>query len=143
MSTHSVPRRDSRAFVALNKMYQIGGTANLNEWMNALGWSETISRFQVDVINSLTRTNMITFTNGNYVITSAALNFLGADAAATPHTAPVLTARQYSAGLAPLDVKRHFPTRLDREGSHDYQKIPSLMAGQRVAFALSISGADK
>lgn len=140
MSHHNGPRSGSRAFNALEKLYAIGGRASLNEWMNSIAWSESIMRFQIDVVNSLTRTKLLSFNDEQYVLTVAGLNFIDVDANAAPCSAPVLTAPQYSPGIKPLDIKRHFPQQLSREGSQSYRDIPSLIGGQRVAFTPTAGG---
>ncbi|MET3135285.1 hypothetical protein AAKU55_005593 [Oxalobacteraceae bacterium GrIS 1.11] len=138
MSQHNGPRGGTRAFKALEKLQAIGGTGSFHVWMNSFNWSESILRFQETVVDALVGAKLVLRNGERFVITDAGLEFLGIPVDQAPRAAPLATGARYSSGNKPLDVKRHFPARLVREGSLSFRDIPSLIGGARVEFAPGI-----
>ena len=87
MSVYRVPRAGTRADIAVRKLLQLGGRADLNDWMRAIGWSGTITSFERDIVNSLTRCHVVRIEDGQYALTQRGRDYVGPAVGAATSTA--------------------------------------------------------
>lgn len=128
------PRYGCRAYNVLEMLYKIGGRASLNELMSAVSWDCAISRFQRNVMEGLVRDKLVEFAGLDYVVTAAGIKHIGAAVDAPAPVRQVVAGPRQAPSKKPLDLARHRPVGMVREGSLSYRDIPSLMAGERVAY---------
>ena len=138
MSVYRVPRAGTRPDIAVRKLLQLGGRADLNGWMRAIGWSGTITSFERDIVNSLTRCNVVRIEAGQYVVTQRGREYAGPSAAAATSTAGQVAGPRYVPSKEPLSARHMARAGLVREGALDYAQIPSRYGSQRVAHKAKV-----
>ena len=140
MSIYRVPRAGTRPDIAVRKLLQLGGRADLNDWMRAIGWSGTITSFERDIVNSLTRCHVVRIEAGQYTVTQRGREYAGPIAGAATSTAGQVAGGRYVPEKRPLSVANMVRAPLARPGSFDYASIPSRIGDQRVPHGLAMPG---
>lgn len=138
MSVYRVPRVGTRPDIAVRKLLQLGGRADLNDWMRAIGWSGTITSFERDIVNSLTRCHLVRIEAGQYAITQRGRDYAGPVAGAVTSTAGQVAGPRHVPSKAPLSARHSARAGLVREGALDYAQIPSRYGSQRVAHKAKV-----
>ena len=138
MSIYRVPRAGTRPDIAVRKLLQLGGRADLNDWMRAISWSGTITSFERDIVNSLTRCHVVRIEAGQYVVTQRGREYAGPAAATSTSTAGQVAGPRYVPSKAPLSARHMVRAGLVREGALDYAQIPSRYGSQRVAHKAKV-----
>lgn len=138
MSIYRVPRAGTRPDIAVRKLLQLGGRADLNDWMHAIGWSGTITSFERDIVNSLTRCHVVRIEAGQYTITQRGRDYAGPVVGVATSTAGHVAAGRYVPEKRPLSVANMARPSMARPGSFDYASIPSRMGDQRVAHKAKV-----
>ena len=138
MSAYRVPRAGTRPDIALRKLFQLGGRTDLTTWMHVVAWSGTITSFERDIVNSLTRCNVVRIEAGQYVVTQRGREYVGPAAAAATSTAGQVAGPRYVPSTAPLSARHMARAGLVREGALDYAQIPSRYGSQRVAHKAKV-----
>lgn len=134
MSNRELPRRDSAPHICLNALNNIGGAATVHALMKVRNWRGPAKRFRSDVIERLLRAGLIFVVGDQCSVTPAGRAYLGAKVEQDEGPAPAVVGPRYVAPMRPLNVAKHFPPRLQREGATDFQGMPSVMGGQRVGY---------
>ena len=140
MSIYRVPRTGTRPDIAVRKLLQLGGRADLNDWMRAIGWSGTITSFERDIVNSLTRCHVVRIEAGQYALTQRGRDYAGPAVGAATSTAGQVAGGRYVPEKRALSVANMVRAPLARPGSFDYASIPSRMGDQRVPHGLAMPG---
>ena len=140
MSVYRVPRSGTRSDVAVRKLLQLGGRSDLTTWMHAIGWSGTITSFERDIVNSLTRCHVVRIAAGQYVVTQRGRDYAGPVAGAATSTAGQVAGGRYVPEKRELSVANMARPSMARPGSFDYASIPSRMGDQRVPHGLAMPG---
>ena len=138
MSIYRVPRAGTRSDVAVRKLLQLGGRSDLTTWMHAIGWSGTITSFERDIVNSLTRCHVVRIEAGQYVVTQRGREYAGPAAVASTSTAGQVAGPRYVPSKAPLSARHMARAGLVREGALEYAQIPSRYGSQRVAHKAKV-----
>lgn len=140
MSIYRVPRAGTRPDIAVRKLLQLGGRADLNDWMHAIGWSGTITSFERDIVNSLTRCHVVRIEAGQYAVTQRGRDYAAPAVGAVTSTAGQVAGGRYVQEKRPLSVANMARPSMARPGSFDYASIPSRMGDQRVPHGLAMPG---
>ena len=140
MSIYRVPRAGTRPDIAVRKLLELGGRADLNDWMRAIEWGGTITSFERDIVNSLTRCHVVRIEAGQYVVTQRGLDYARPVVGAATSTAGQVASGRYVPEKRPLSVANMVRAPLARPGSFDYASIPSRMGDQRVPHGLAMPG---
>ena len=140
MSIYRVPRAGTRPDIAVRKLLQLGGRADLNDWMRAIEWGGTITSFERDIVNSLTRCHVVRIEAGQYAVTQRGRDYTGPVVGVVTSAAGQVAGGRYvpeKRALSPANMVR---APLARPGSFDYALIPSRMGDQRVPHGLAMPG---
>ena len=140
MSIYRVPRAGTRPDIAVRKLLQLGGRAELTTWMHAISWSGTITSFERDIVNSLTRCHVVRIEAGQYAVTQRGRDYAGQIVGAATSTAGQVAGGRYVPEKRPLSVANMVRAPLARPGSFDYASIPSRMGDERVPHGLAMPG---
>ena len=140
MNIYRVPRAGTRPDTAVRKLLQLGGRADLNAWMNSIAWTGTITSFERDIVNSLTRCHVVRIEAGQYVLTQRGHDYAGPVVGAAASTAGQVAGSRYVPEKRPLSITNMARPSLARPGSFDYASIPSRMGDQRVPHGLAMPG---
>ena len=138
MSVYRVPRAGTRPDIAVRKLLQLGGRADLNDWMRAIGWIGTITSFERDIVNSLTRCHVVRIEAGQYAITQRGRDYAGPVVGAVTSTAGQVAGPRHVSSKVPLSARHSARAGLVREGALDYAQIPSRYGSQRVAHKAKV-----
>ena len=138
MSIYRVPRAGTRPDIAVRKLIQLGGRTDLNDWMRAIGWSGTITSFERDIVNSLTRCHVVRIEAGQYVVTQRGRDYAGPFVGAATSTAGQVAGPRHAPSKAPLSARHMARAGLVREGALEYAQIPSRYGSQRVAHKAKV-----
>ena len=138
MSIYRVPRAGTRPDIAVRKLLQLGGRAELTTWMHAVSWSGTITSFERDIVNSLTRCHVVRIEAGQYAVTQRGRDYAGPAVGAATSTAGQVAGPRHVPSRAPLSVRHSARAGLVREGALDYAQIPSRYGSQRVAHKAKV-----
>lgn len=142
MSNFELPRRGSSPHLCLSALNNIGGEASIQALMKVRNWKGRIAPFRADVIERLTRCDLIATVGDQCSITVAGRKFLGVKLEEAEGPALVPVGPRYVAPMRPLNVAKHFPPRPLRPEGDDFRAIPSLMAGQRIEYRPGVTAAD-
>lgn len=138
MSRHHGPRRNTAAYRALAHLYALGGKANANQLASvSLAEFSSPKRFDKHVAAALLNFKMVRVTGDLFTITHLGRQFIASgDAIAQNPAAYIgkLAPPRVPSEFKPLNPAIYTLAISGREGAMDYRQIPSLMAGQRVAF---------
>jgi len=141
MANHDLPRRGSAAANGLVTLHAIGGTSTAARWAKVKSWKGTSEQFMSNVVERLRRSGLVAIAGESYTVTNAGRAYLGF--APMGDAAPSIPAGSpYVAPVRPLNLGRHFPARAIRREAFDYRLIPSVMAGERVVYAVPVSPAN-
>lgn len=138
MSVYRVPRAGTRADIAVRKLLQLGGRADLNDWMRAIGWIGTITSFERDIVNSLTRCHVVRIEAGQYAVTQRGRDYAGPVVGTATSTAGQVAGPRHVPSKALLSDRHSARAGLVREGALDYAQIPSRYGSQRVAHKAKV-----
>lgn len=141
MSIYRVPRAGTRPDIAVRKLLQLGGRADLNDWMRAIGWNSTITSFERDIVNSLTRCHVVRIEAGQYAVTQRGRDYAGPVVGAATSTAGQVAGSRHAPSKAPLSARHMAGAGLVREGALEYAQIPSRYGSQRVAHKAKVRAA--
>lgn len=134
MANREYPRRGSAAALGLMALHNTGGRSMASAWALVLDWKGNAAHFKANIIDRLRICGLV-ITAGELVeITSDGYRYLGVDVAPVSDAVEMAVGPRYVAPMRPLNVAKHFPPRPQRQGAHDFQSIPSMMAGQRVEY---------
>lgn len=126
MSIYRVPRAGTRPDIAVRKLLQLGGRADLNDWMRAIGWSGTITSFERDIVNSLTRCHVVRIEAGQYALTQRGLDYAGPVVGGTTSMTGEVAGPRHAPSKAPLSPRHMARAGLVREGALEYAQIPDF-----------------
>ncbi|MYM37246.1 hypothetical protein GTP38_23245 [Duganella sp. FT94W] len=134
MSNFDLPRRGSSPYLALNALNNMGGEATVQAIMKVRNWQGREKPFQDEVISRLTRCLLVDVLGDMCVITNAGRKYLGVKVEEAGGFVGEPAGPRYMPAKTELNRSKHFPPRPLRPGADEYRSIPSVMAGQRVAF---------
>jgi hypothetical protein len=137
MTSHSYPRAESAAHKAMCRLVELGGKAKMAQLIYVLGAEfRSISRFDLQVTNQLLKYSLATVHGDTLTATAKGKEFVGAfNNRHLPIAAPYvgnIAAPRAAQPMRPLNIAKHFPQLVVREGAFDHRNIPSLMGGKRV-----------
>lgn len=138
MSVYRLPRAGTRPDIAVRKLLQLGGRADLNTWMTSIAWAGTITSFERDIVNSLTRSHVVRIEAGHYTVTQRGRDYAGPVDGAATSTAGQVAGPRHAPSKAALSARHWASAGLVREGALDYAKIPSRYGSQRVAHKAKV-----
>ena len=138
MSIYRVPRAGTRPDIAVRKLLELGGRADLNDWMRAIGWNGTITSFERDIVNSLTRCHVVRIEAGQYAVTQRGRDYAGPVVGAATSTAGQVAGPRNGPSKAPMSARHSARAGLVREGALEYAQIPSRYGSQRVAHKAKV-----
>lgn len=138
MSAYRVPRAGTRPDIALRKLLQLGGRTDLTTWMHAIAWSGTITSFERDIVNSLTRCNVVRIEAGQYTVTQRGREYACPATITVTSTVGQVAGPRHVPSKAPLSARHMARAGLVREGALDYAQIPSRYGSQRVAHKAKV-----
>lgn len=138
MNIYRVPRAGTRPDTAVRKLLQLGGRADLNAWMNSIAWTGTITSFERDIVNSLTRCHVVRIEAGQYVLTQRGYDYAGPRVGAATSTAGQVAGPRHAPVKSVLSARHSARAGLVREGALDYAQIPSRYGSQRVAHKAKV-----
>ena len=138
MSIYRVPRAGTRPDIAVRKLLQLGGRADLKDWMRAIGWSGTITSFERDIVNSLTRCHVVRIEAGQYAVTQRGRDYAAPAVGVATSTAGQVAGPRHAPSKAPLSARHMTRAGLVREGALEYAQIPSRFGSQRVAHKAKV-----
>ncbi len=133
------PKIGSRAYAALKKLYDLGGQADLQAWMNATGYTTTVNTFHAEIVSKLTTRMKIFAREGGYVISDDGLLHIGVSPDAPRSANRGLVAPRYVGPQRELEDRHKVRLQDMREGSFDYRAIPSLHGSTRVEHKTSLT----
>ena len=137
MTRHCGPRRDSSAFIALERLDALGGSASVDQLISSIRASfRSNARFTCLVGRPLLMYKFILVIGDKATITPLGAAFVRSSKGLPPLkekrevvvTAPVVLP------VRPLDVTKYFSGGPQRPGSADFRDIPSLMGNERLAY---------
>lgn len=134
MAKFELPRRGSSPHLCLSALNNIGGEASVQALMKVRNWKGRIAPFRADVLERLTRCDLLLVVGDQCAITPAGRKYLGVKTEEAEGPAPALVGPRYVAPMRPLNVAKHFPPRPQRPEGDEFRAIPSVMAGQRVEY---------
>lgn len=137
MANHDLPRKESSAHLALRALHNIGGDAKIPAWMRVLDWRSKQFFFYRDVVARLERCGLVVADSedgSSFSVTSLGRIYLGVPDVLVPKAPAIPAGPRYVAPKRDLNLSRHRPVRLIREGSLDYMNIPSRMGGQPITY---------
>lgn len=132
------PRAGSRAYLALKKLYEIGGFATLSDWMVATGWTTTVNSFHAEVVDRLAVRQKIFARAGGYAISDDGMLHIGVEPDAPRTTPGVLASPRLAPAQRPLQARNMVRLQPMREGAFDYLSIPSRLGSHRVEHKTSL-----
>jgi hypothetical protein len=134
MSNHELPRRGSAAATGLITLQGMGGMATVDAWLRANGWRASRALFFSDVVDRLMRAQLVILEGERFIITNAGYKYLGVKIEGEAEASAAPAGPRYAAPMRTLDIARHRPARVIREGSMDYRNFPSVMGSERVPY---------
>lgn len=138
MANHELPRRESSAHVALRALHNMGGEAKIPAWMRVLDWRSKQFFFYRDVVSRLERCGLVAgddVDGAKIAVTREGRIYLGVPADELPPKVPAIpVGPPYVAPQRALNLNRHRPAMLVRDGSLDFRSIPSRMANESVPY---------
>jgi hypothetical protein len=128
------PRRGTAAANAVGALHSIGGTASIRTLMKVTGTKKTRAEFCQSVVDRLVRSSLVNEVGDELQLTDEGKRYLGH--IAKPEEAPAgpVVAPRYVHPIQPLNLRRHRPARVIRDGSLDFRAAPSLIGDQVVAY---------
>jgi hypothetical protein len=137
MTTHTYPRPESAAHTVVCRLVDLGGKALISQLISVLPAElHSVGRFNRQVIDQVVAYGLATVVGDVFTATQKGKTMAGAHAVrhlppAKPYVGKVAALR-----TAPvkrdLNIAKHFPQLVVREGAFDHRTIPSLMGGKRV-----------
>lgn len=134
MANREYPRRGSAAALGLMALHNIGGRSTMSAWALLLDWKSSAAHFKNNIIDRLRICGLVVAAGELVEITADGNRYLGINAAPVADAELPVAGSRYVAPMRPLNLAKHFPQRVQRQGAHDFQSIPSVMAGQRVEY---------
>lgn len=138
MSAYRLPIAGTRPDIAVRKLLQLGGRADLSDWLTAMDWNGSVSSFERNIINSLTRSHVVRIEANVYVVTQRGIDYAGPVVGAATSRAGQVAGPRYAPSKAPLSARHMARAGLVREGALEYAQIPSRYGSQRVAHKAKV-----
>lgn len=128
------PRTDSQGYRALEKLHKLGGQADSAALMCAAGWTGSVSLFDLEIVGSLLRYQVVTKRGTQLVLATSGYAFLGVAPVApvAGEQTPDTPMGRYVPPMRGLSSKYMPRLAVIRPGALDYRAIPSLFGDQRI-----------
>ncbi len=130
MSKHELPRRGSRPANGLSALLSLGGRAAIATLYRVAGKSITRTSFDVLVIEQLIFYGLIEKDGADVELTDAGRAYLGV-AKSTEAWVGKLPEPRTGNGFKPLRARSAM---VFRPGAFDFRALPSIVAGEEVAY---------
>jgi len=132
MIQYKGPRRDSSAYLVLDRLHKLGGKASTDELKPVLlSHFRSTGRFNDLVVRPLLIFKFIQAIKGEFILTLCGRLFIESHIGQSNKQGQP-TEQAYHAPAGTLDLKKHFNFVERRPGALGYREIPSMLANLRV-----------